>query len=61
MIKLKYILNYIVILLLLILTVKVFDLLGFDQVVDNIELLIISGITYAVGLFQKPPGGQNGK
>lgn len=55
MIKLKHIINYIMVLLLLILTVKVFDLLGFEQVIDNIEILIISGITYIIGLFQKPP------
>lgn len=61
MITPKHILNYIIILLLLILTVEVFELLGFEQVIDNIEILIISGITYVVGLFQKPPGGKNGQ
>lgn len=61
MIKPKYILDYIILLLLLIFTVEVFEVLGFEQVIDNIELLIISGITYAVGLFQNPPGGKNGQ
>lgn len=59
MIKPQYILNYIIILLLLVLTVEVFEVLGFEQVIDNIEILIISGITYAVGLFQVPPGNKN--
>lgn len=61
MIKPKYILDYIILLLLLIFTVEVFEVLGFEQVIDNIELLIISGITYGVGLFQKTPGGDNGR
>lgn len=61
MIKPQHILNYIIILLLLVFTVEVFEMLGFEQVIDNIEILIISGITYVVGLFQAPPGGQNGK
>lgn len=61
MITPKHVLNYIIILLLLVLTVEVFEMLGFEKVIDNIEMLIISGITYAVGLFQKPPGGKNGQ
>lgn len=54
--KMDLVVNYLVLLLLLVITIEAFERLGFEQVIDNIEILIISGITYAVGLFQNPPG-----
>lgn len=60
MLKTKYILDYIIIVLLLVFTVEALEYIGFIGAIENIEMLIIAGTTYLAGLFHDKPGGSSG-